>query len=378
MLPPPGMGGPAAQGISTGGAPTGATVPATASMSGGGSGGPGGSASAAATPTVVPASVVTPAARAAGSERPPSEDVLAATRLAWELARASDLRRYPLDWAVGVFRSTSGSETVVMSNEGSGYVPEGMYLPRDVRVLVADPLVGKDFRDYWFGWQDPARVLVAYAGLRADSGWKLVAAASTWSVDALREAHIECGWADRERSPLRLDWSPPSLDELHVHRLELEYPDLYGRLQRLATIQDPRSQDRLMWPLTATLVQSAFQSSAEVPLVLRGVWNTLKASVEPPPSMWEEFGRELSTYSVLKVGVKRAGFECASPEEEPGDRRSYRDYWLVARAMEMVAGWEQRPLRLADMAYAAGAVGSGSIRAELEPTLREIEEELRE
>ena len=55
-----------------------------------------------------------------------------------------------------------------MSNEGSGYVPEGMYLPRDVRVMVADPLVGKDFRDYWFGWQDPARVLVAYAGLRAD------------------------------------------------------------------------------------------------------------------------------------------------------------------------------------------------------------------
>ena len=203
-----------------------------------------------------------------------------------------------------------------------------------------------------------------------------MAAATIGPVDALREAHIECGWADRDRSPLGLDWSPPTLDELHVHRLELEYPDLYGRLQRLA--EESVCHDRLMWPLATQLVQSAFESGAEVPLVLRGVWRTLKANKEPLPEVWEEFDRELNSYTVMKVGAKRAGFQCASPEQDPTDRRVYRDYWLVARAMEMVGGWKRRPLPLADMAYAAAAVGSGNIRAELEPTLTEIEEELRQ
>ena len=166
MLPPPGMGGPASPAVAGGAA---ATVPATASASSGGGGaGAGAAVNPNAGATLVPASVVTPAAGAVGRERPqPSVDVLAATRLAWELARAGDLRNYLLDWAVGKFRSSSGSETVVISNDGSGYVPDGVYLPRDVRLLVADPLVEQEFRDYWFGWQDPARVLVAYAGLRA-------------------------------------------------------------------------------------------------------------------------------------------------------------------------------------------------------------------
>lgn len=190
MLPAPGMGGPAAQGVSGGLVSSGTTVPATASASGASSAAGSGATAA---PTVVPASVVTPAAGSAGKGQQPSADVLAATRLAWELARAGDLRKYPLDWAVGVFRSAAGSETVVISNDGSGYVPEKVFLPREVQLLVADPLVDNEFRDYWFGWQDPARILVAYAALRADTEWKLVAAATTGRIDALREAHIECG-----------------------------------------------------------------------------------------------------------------------------------------------------------------------------------------
>jgi hypothetical protein len=375
MLPPPGMGGPAAQ-VPAGGA----TMPATVSTtSGGASAGSGGSVSANAAPTVVPASVVTPAAGAEGRVRPqPSVDVLAATRLAWELARAGDLRNYLLDWAVGKFRSSSGSETVVISNDGSGYVPEGVYLPRDVRLLVADPLVEREFRDYWFGWQDPARVLVAYAGLRAAGNeWQLVAAASTGPVDALREAHIECGWADREHSPLASEnWQPPRLDGLHVHRLELEHPDLYEALQRVANAEGPY-HDRLMWPLASQLWAAARTSGVDVPLVLRSVWKILEANGEPPAEVWADFGRELNKFSIVEVGVKRAGFGCASPEDDSSDREMYRAHWLMARTMEVIGGWQHRPLPLADMAYAAAAIGRGDIRAELEPTLRMIEDELR-
>ena len=167
----------------------------------------------------------------------------------------------------------------MISNDGSGYVPEGVYVPRDVRLLVADPLVEKEFRDYWFGWQDPARVLVAYARLRATGNeWQLVAAASTGPVDALREAHIECGWADREHSPLASEnWQPPGLDGLHVHRLELEHPDLYEGLQRVANAEGPY-HDRLMWPLASQLWAAARTSGVDVPLVLRSVWKILEAN----------------------------------------------------------------------------------------------------
>jgi hypothetical protein len=377
MLPPPGMGGPAAPAMAGGAA---ATIPATAPVSqGGGSAGSGGSVNPNAGATLVPASVVTPAAGAVGRERPqPSADVLAATRLAWELARAGDLRNYLLDWAVGKFRSSSGSETVVISNDGSGYVPDGVYLPRDVRLLVADPLVEREFRDYWFGWQDPARVLVAYAGLRAANGWQLVAAASTGPVDALREVHIECGWADRERSPLTNEnWQPPGLDGLHVHRLELEYPSLYEGLQRVAKVGGPY-HERVMWPLASQLWTAARAARVDIPPVLRSVWKILEANSEPPAEVWEEFGRELNRYSIMEVGVKRAGFGCASPAADPSDREAYRAHWLVARTMEVIGGWEHRPLPLADMAYAASAIGRGDIRAELEPRLRMIEDELRQ
>jgi hypothetical protein len=328
---------------------------------------------------VVPASVVTPAAGAEERVRPqPSVDVLAATRLAWELARAGDLRNYLLDWGVGKFRSSSGSETVVISNDGSGYVPEGVYLPREVRLLVADPLVELEFRDYWFGWQDPARVLVAYADLRAAGNeWQLVAAASTGPVDALREARIECGWADREHSPLAGEnWRPPELDGLHVHRLELEHPDLYQGLQRVANAEGPY-HDRLMWPLASQLWAAARASGVDVPLVLRSVWKILEANGEPPAEVWAEFGRELNRFSIMEVGVERAGFGCDSPEGDSSDREMYRAHWLMARTMEVIGGWEHRPLPLADMAYAAAAIGRGNIRAELEPTLWMVEDELR-
>ena len=173
MLPPPGMGGPAAPAVAGGAA---ATVPATApASSGGGGAGSGGAVNPNAGATLVPASVVTPAAGAAQRVRPLSPDVLAAAALAWELARSGDVRAYPLDWAVGVFRSPSGSETVVMSGDGSGYVPVGVFLPRSARLMVSDPLVDREFRERWFGWADPARCWLStrhYAGMTSGSWWR--------------------------------------------------------------------------------------------------------------------------------------------------------------------------------------------------------------
>ena len=53
-------------------------------------------------------------------------------------------------------------ETVVTSNDGASYIPAGVYVPCSVRVLATDPLVDDHFRQLWFGWSDPARVLIEY------------------------------------------------------------------------------------------------------------------------------------------------------------------------------------------------------------------------
>ena len=281
MMPPPGLGAPAAP-VSASAPVVSGSSPATMSAAG-----PSAAASQQAAgvvggnagPTLVPASVVTAGVVSTAATRRESPDVAAANVLAWELARACERVKYPLEWAVGVFRSPAASETIVMSNDGAGYVPAGVFLPRSVRLLVADPLVDKAFRDRWFGWADPARTLVAYAGLRAGTEWKLVAAASTGPVTALREAKVDHGEScDPDRFPLGEDWTPPLLDALHVHRLALEYPDLYERLGKLADAA-PVYRHRAIFLTSLGLMDSLL--GVDYPQELRSVWAAVKAVTSP-------------------------------------------------------------------------------------------------
>jgi hypothetical protein len=379
MLPPPGMGGPAAPAMAGGGAA--ATIPATApTSSGGNSAGSGSAVNPNAGATLVPASVVTPAAGAAQRVRPLSPDVLAAAALAWSLARSGDVRAYPLDWAVGVFRSPSGSETVVMSGDGSGYVPVGVFLPRSARLMVSDPLVDSEFRRRWFGWADPARLLVEYAALRGHDEWKLVAAATTGPVDAFRSVSVEHTWVSRreEDRPAELapDWAPPVLDELHVHRLQSEYADLYERLEKLSAVA-PVFRERVIFPLTRALMEAALQVEG-YPQELRVLWEAVKANREPGQAAWTTYNTACNQY-FMQVGATRPGgfTDDLRPEQVSPQTHSYhRGQWTAARAMEHLGGWAAQPMPLPDMAYAAAAAYVGDIRQVLEPSLREVEQEL--
>lgn len=367
LLPPPPMGSPAAPGSAPVAMPAGSSsssasapaAPTTAPAGGAGSAGP----------TLVPAGVVSPVGSTSRPPRKESPDLAAATALVWQLLNASDAVQYAIDWAVGVFRSPTGTETVVMSNEGSGYVPAGVFLPRSVRLMVADPLVSRAFRDRWFGWLDPARVLIEYASLRADSGWNLVAAATTGPADALRAARIEFAECVRDRSPL-VGQAPPGLDGLHVHRLQLEYPDLYDRLEQLADAE-PVYRERVILPISRAMMTAV--QSQDYPVELRAVWTTLTADNEPTPAVWTAYD-DMTRRFYREVGAKRPGLTAQSPEEAPD--LGYRREWLVARTLEHIGGWAGRPLPLADMAYAAAAVGIVDVRQELVPVLKAIEDEL--
>ena len=111
--------------------------------------------------TLIPASVVAAGQTAAARERRESADAAAVKELTWKLQHAVRVVEViGIEWAVGVFRSPSGIETVITSNDGASFIPAGVYVPRSVRVLATDPLVDDHFRQLWFGWADPARVLV--------------------------------------------------------------------------------------------------------------------------------------------------------------------------------------------------------------------------
>lgn len=367
MLPSTGMGAPAA-GATASATPVGSS--STSAAGGAGAAVAAGGAAGNAGPTLVPAGVVS-AAASAQPGRMLSPDALAAAALAWQLQHACRSVGFPMDWAVGVFRSEHGSETVVMSAEGSGYVPAGVYVPRNARLLVADPLVDKAFRDEWFGWPDPAQVMVEYARRRSGSGWELVAAATNGPVEHFRNCGVE--YADSctyERSPLSVDHPAPVLDEMHAHRLQLEYPDLYDRLVRLSGAAQVYIE-RVMVPMTAALVTTA--RGMEHPVQLAHVWSMIVNGGAPSHEQWAEYAQVAST-DFLTTTVHRP--------ETPGGPEEwktvvYREAWTVSRAMECVAGWAASPMPLADMVYAVAAADPGAdAREVIGTTLRGVEGEL--
>lgn len=375
MLPSPGMGAPAAP-VSPGLPATSVTAPAgtVSGSSGGGaptptSAGMGGSGAA-----LVPAPVVS--AGSVRHARVPNEspELLAAKALASQLRRGSDAALYPvIDWVVGVFRSESGSatETVFMSNEGFGYIPHGVFVPRSARLLTVDPLVDNAFRERWFGWLDPARVLVEYARLRSRGGARLVAAATTSKVvDALREFDVEHASCPRDYNEPLL--APPVLDDMHAHRLAVQWPELFPRITRLADWNDGAVLNRVMVPLVMEMMDGVRHGGGGVdcPSPLRQMWDVLGSGDEIPQKAWEDFALEARLYYTTTSSNPGRDVEA-----DTGGRVVYQAEWLVARTMEVVGGWAHQPPLLTDMAYAAAAACFGDFAATLDPMLRSLEDE---
>jgi hypothetical protein len=383
MLPPGSMGPPA------GAVPP----PAAPTMPAGTIGGGSNASSSAAPPpsagggaTLIPASVVAAGQTAAARERRESADAAAAKELAWKLQHAAVCVNYTaIEWAVGVFRSPSGTEMVLTSNDGASFIPHGVHVPRSARLLAADPLVDDHFRQLWFGWSDPAHVLVEYARTRAETGWRLAAAATTGAVTALRDAGVEhppsCS---RDVNPLlRSGERPvaaPTLDGLHVHRLSLLCPDMYPRLLRVMEAH-PLYQDRIVNAVSALMLNAATSQAVAVadgiPDAFRRVWSTRGSPVEPSAQDWAAYDAQAPNFN-MHVAMARPGFlHGTDPSETIDDLRNYRAHWLVARTAEHIAGWSTRPLPLPDMCYAAMSLERHEIRELIEDALSSVEDDLR-
>jgi hypothetical protein len=385
MMPSTGMGAPGPAGtaaLSSAGSAT--TSPAGGSAGAGsaaaaGGGAPGAGAGAA----LVPAAVVNPVPEVPRALRGLSDDAQWAALLTWELRHDCIERGFPVDWAVGVFRREGGMEKVVVSNEGSGYVPRGVFLPRETRLLVTDPVLDSAFRDQWFGCPDPARVLVEYGKLRAPGGWALVAAASSGPVDYLRMAGVE--HPDRctdERNPYERR-TPQPLDPMHVHRLQLEHADLYERVNRVAKEGTQWQAETVVVPLAHELVSlargiddpaesvSGGEPSPRQRLLL--AWSAIQSGALPNQEWWAAYRRAVGTQFVATASVVMSGGGSAPIE---GWSVPYREQWRLSRALELLAGWAEQPMPLADMIYAAAAEPAVDVRSTIGAALRKVEDEL--
>ncbi|WP_079547934.1 hypothetical protein, partial [Mycobacteroides abscessus] len=345
MLPPGSMGPPA------GAPPPAPTVPAGNL---GSANAPAASApsatSAAAGPTLIPASVVAAGQTAAARERRESADAAAARELVWKLQHAAYMALNPAaGWAVGVFRSPSGTETVITSNDGSSYIPAGVFVPRSVRVLSTDPLLDDSFRQRWFGWGDPARVLVEYAQLRAQWGWKLVAAATTAGVNVLRDAGVEhppsCSGEVNPLLQPGVEVPAPVLDDMHVHRLAVLWPEVYPRLLRIVDT-DPIFQDRIVSAVTAEMINAATTQAQVIEggihEALRLVWALRGSDREPTLQQWADYDKEAKALNVM-TAMRRPAFATgtgavADPSDTTEFLADYRAHWLVARTAEHIGG----------------------------------------
>lgn len=383
LLPSPGMGAPAAAVAGGAGSAAGAsvTVPqgGSSSSAGSGSGGGGGGGVGSAVPVAPAPHVVARNIRAAqagdGAESP---DMTAAVKLASRLVADCTAADYPtIDWCVGVFRSADGAaDMVVASNAGFGYVPAGVYVPRTARVIGSDPLVDEAFRNRWFGWADPARILVEYGRLRPE-GWRLVAAATTTDdVDALRDNGIEHRIAQRPDNPNLL--SRPVLDADHMHRLELEHRDLHERLTPLLDSDVERwMRERVAVPLGQAAVHSLVSSGVDCPDELRVVWRALMDEQRTPTrAEWGAFSDRCRSAYLEPDFSRPVGDPLPNASSRP--QAVYEKPWRLARTMELVLSWYADPpvLPLADMAYAAAAAGV-DVRAVLSEPLRLVESHLR-
>lgn len=314
-------------------------------------------------PGVMGSGVGAAAGAGAGLSSPVEDPQLAAAAaLVYELAHASRLYG-TVDWCVGVFKTPAGAETVVVGNEGAGFIPRGVFVPRSARMLFCDSGLGVDFRRRWFAWANPAQTMLAYTNLLTDHNPNIELYALATSTDhggsalpaqAAGVPHYEdCSLA---RSPIPADANPAALDEGHAHRLETLDRGMYARLTGVAGSAPDRSE---AWTATVAGVRTALERAASikevvVPPEIRAVLEVLSRGEAVATEQWQalEFA---GLSSVLQSASQRPGHGPESGEASPFARA----YHNLARAAELLLMWTRSSdLPFTEIAYTAAHVVS--------------------
>ncbi|RDI43534.1 excreted virulence factor EspC (type VII ESX diderm) [Nocardia mexicana] len=227
---------------------------------------------------------------------PGCEDLIVARTLLRSVLAAVDPAVVGLSWAVSVMRGDVGARVFITSSEARGWVPAGLFLPREVSTpWVWDDFLGTETSggpgSAWEGIDDPARVLVEF-GLRWGSkvGARLSALASSRSVDPTMRSHFADAAMEGPVPPapdidLRVP-GPGTVDRLGLAGSEQV-------LERLVMPSDTQIQSRcLELAIDAhTRVGRTWPNPAEayaLPARRERILGRVRADRPVPPHWWEE------------------------------------------------------------------------------------------
>ncbi|WP_216897857.1 hypothetical protein [Nocardia alni] len=208
-------------------------------------------------------------------------------------------------YAVSVMRHPGGVRAFVASNEGRGWLPPGLYLPRatstPARWAAANYAA-------WEGISDPARVLAEF-GLAwgAQSGARLSALVSSQRIEPdmrrqLGEIPMEGRVAASSAMPLTAP-GPGLVDRLGL----VGSPRLVDRVERVPAHLIGASCVELAWDAHDRVGQLA-SSSAEtlgVPALRERVLTAVRGGREAPAQWWDEL-RDIDDLLAATILARRA------------------------------------------------------------------------
>lgn len=330
-----------------------------------GGGGPGSGPVAPVPPGVVGTGVGASAGATAESIRSSLPDPLleSATKMLQQLLH--DSRLFPfMDWAVGVFKTRSGVETIINNGDGLGHIPAEMFIPRSARMLFAEHTLPQGFRAQWFAWANPAEPIIAYAKACAETDpsaelWALaVSTDDGGSVMPARAAGVpHFDEVTRSDSSPIAHMAPSSpLDGAHMHRLETVDPVAYVELTGVG--DGPRTGQSKAWTETQVAVRVVLERAGmvrelAVPPVIREIMATLKDGRKPRLESWKTL-REAMIQIVAMGNGLRPGFGVDDAPATAFVRASHD----LTRLCELLLLWEHGNVELTELTYLVQSINS--------------------
>lgn len=334
---------------------------------------PAGAGQAAALPPGVVASGVgaTAAGAVAGAWSVAPDPLLdQAVKVLHELMHAS--RVYGcIDWCVGIFKTPSGPKACVVSNEGSGFIPPGVFLPKSAEFVFSDGHLGRDFHARWFGWVNPAETMLAYAQQCMQSNpnvelWALAVSTNHGGnaapVRAAGLLHVQnCRLEELENSGITADVPPPGLDETRIHRLQTIDPAEYALLTSGSVVDRAR-----LLALTIAAVRTALSRASEllgfqVSPAIRQVATAIENGEPVSEELWIELDLAMRA-AIIDSSGQRPG----RLSGDVGPSAYARCFHNVARAAELLSWWRGTTPDYVEIAYTARHIAK---EAELWPTM---------
>lgn len=287
------------------------------------------------------------------------DDLLIARTLLSAVLAAVDESVAGTAWAVSVMRGPAGAGVFITSNEGRGWLPPAVFLPREVSTPWLWDEVLEEEGSPWEGVSDPARVLAEFAlawGPRAQA--ELSAVASSAPIDAgLRARFADVPMAGLVGPAFGLDlrvFTPDTADRLGLTGTP-------SALEHVASVPDSAVRTRcteLAADAHAQVVRTV-PATSEVATARRlreSILNSIQAGRAVPRTLWDDLrdADDLLAATMLgrRVDVGRVDIGSLRVDDEAG---TLRDMVFERRCNELILALSaQEPTRqhLRDAVYA--------------------------